>query len=78
MRRDAVNFGPHLDGPHLQMNEPSLSINPDEFCQLAVSSRPLVRCDDSARGLKGLHDVETGESFFVRASDLLAHTVTRA
>jgi hypothetical protein len=81
--KDAIMRGNYwnclqADGTDLQVNEPTLWIEPDKFCQLAVSSRPLVRCDDSAKGLKGLRDLETGEFFVVKALDLLAYNVTKA
>ena len=78
MRRDATNFGLRTDGPVLQVTEPTFSIAPDQFCQLAVSGRAMVRCDDSALGLKGLRDLETGEFFVVNANELLAHNLTTA
>ena len=43
-----------------------------EFRQLAVSHRRMVRVDKPNAGLKGLQDVETGETFFTDAHRLMA------
>jgi hypothetical protein len=75
MGTEANRFARH-DAP--ATSDSTLSIAPEEYCRLVISSRPLVRCDDSWLGLKGLQDTETGELFVVRASDLYAHTVTKA
>lgn len=78
MRRNGFDFelhhGANTDGAQELMR----SVAPEEFCQLAVSSRPLVRWEDSAQGLKGLKDTETGEFFVVDVTRLMSHTVTPA
>jgi len=51
-------------------------IDADEFCRLAISARKLVRVDDPARGVRGLHDLETGERFFVEERVLFMHGIT--
>jgi hypothetical protein len=76
MRREALNFGLEQDVSMADADCPALSVAPHEFCQLAVSSRVLVRWDDTALGVKGLKDVETGESFVVDLAELMAHTLT--
>ena len=43
-----------------------------EFRQLAVSHRRMVRVDRHDAGLKGLQDVETGETFYTDAHRLMA------
>lgn len=43
-----------------------------EFRQLAVSHRRMIRVDRHDVGLKGLHDLETGETFYTDAHRLLA------
>jgi hypothetical protein len=53
-------------------------VGPEEFCELAISLRNLVRCDDKAVGLRGLKDVETGERFLIAEKELFAHSVVRA
>ena len=78
MRRDAFNFDLEQDVSIANAGWPVQSVAPHEFCQLAVSSRALVRWDDTALGLKGLKDVETGEFFVVDFAQLMAHTVTDA
>ena len=78
MRRDAFNFHLEQDVSIANAGGATRSVAPDEFCQLAVSSRQLVRWDDTAMGLKGLRDLETGESFVVDLAQLMAHTVTDA
>ena len=42
----------------------------DEFCQLLVGFRNLVRCDDARNGLWGLLDPVTGERYVIPESDL--------
>ncbi len=51
---------------------PGKHIGVAEFRQLAVSHRRMVRVDKPNAGLKGLQDVETGETFFTDAHRLLA------
>lgn len=75
MRKEVPDLPLDLSPP-CDVDDSTLSIAPEEFCQLAVSSRPLVRCDDLERGFKGLRDRETGESFIVDAAELHAHNVT--
>jgi hypothetical protein len=41
-------------------------LEPNEYLALAVSNRRMARCDDPDRGVRGLVDLATGESFFVR------------
>ena len=43
-----------------------------EFRRLAVSHRHMVRADKPDAGLKGLRDLETGETFFTDALRLVA------
>jgi hypothetical protein len=43
-----------------------------EFRLLAVSHRRMVREDRPSAGLKGLRDVDTGETFFTDAHRLAA------
>lgn len=43
-----------------------------EFRRLAVSHRRMVRVDMPGAGLKGLRDLETGETFYTEAHRLLA------
>jgi len=43
-----------------------------EFRQLAVSHRRMVRVDRHDAGLKGLQDVETGETFYTDAHRLVS------
>ena len=51
---------------------PGKHIGGAEFRQLAVSHRRMVRVDRHDAGLKGLHDVETGETFYTDAHRLVA------
>jgi hypothetical protein len=43
-----------------------------EFGRLAVSHRRMVRVDQPGAGLKGLRDLETGETFYTDAHRLMA------
>ncbi|MFO0870699.1 MAG: hypothetical protein U0935_17355 [Pirellulales bacterium] len=52
-------------------------VDPEEFCRLVVSTRPLQRCDDPRSGLRGLSDVATGEQFFVEDLRLSSFLATR-
>ena len=40
-------------------------VEPAEFCRLAISNLPLIRCDDAAAGLRGLVNQDTGERYVV-------------
>ena len=51
---------------------PGKHIGVAEFRQLAVSHRRMVRVDRHDAGLKGLQDVETGETFYTDAHRLMA------
>ena len=48
------------------------TIDVAEFRRLAVSHRRMVRVDEPKAGLKGLHDLDTGETFFTSALRLMA------
>ena len=50
----------------------SKTIDVAEFRRLAVSHRRMVRVDEPKAGLKGLHDLDTGETFFTKAHRLMA------
>lgn len=52
-------------------------VEPDEFCRLVVSMRPLQRCDDPEAGLRGLEDTATGEQFYVEDIRLTSFLATR-
>ncbi|MFO0904364.1 MAG: hypothetical protein U0939_15275 [Pirellulales bacterium] len=57
------------------LSSPFRHVEPDEFCRLVVSMRPLQRRDDPEAGLRGLEDTSTGEQFYVedvRLSSFLA------
>jgi hypothetical protein len=43
-----------------------------EFRRLAVSHRRMIRVDRPEEGLRGLQDLDTGETFFTPAHRLLA------
>jgi hypothetical protein len=78
MRREALNANTAKNVADIALNSPFQSVAPAEYCELAVSSRPLIRWDDASQGLKGLRDTVTGEFFVVDASRLLSHNVTHA
>ena len=42
----------------------------DEFCQLLLSSRRLVRSDDRAANIRGLLDLEMGVRFLIKEDKL--------
>jgi len=46
-------------------------VEPDEYCRLAVARLPLERCDDGARGLRGLLDPQSGIVYTVTEVALL-------
>lgn len=62
-------------------NDPDMTkfrhVEPEEFCRLVVSLRPLQRCDDPQSGLRGLEDQATGEHFFVEDLRLMSFLATR-
>lgn len=45
--------------------ERAVYVSPKEFCELAVSHRPLVRIDDAPIGLRGLFDRDTRVRYLV-------------
>ncbi|MBC7854086.1 MAG: hypothetical protein IAF94_11675 [Pirellulaceae bacterium] len=51
---------------------PGKHVGVAEFRELAVSHRRMVRVDQPNTGLKGLRDVDTGETFFTNAHRLAA------
>jgi hypothetical protein len=55
--------------PHCQSSDSNtivcVKFCPDDYCQMAISTRKLVRYDDRAVGLRGLKDITAGECFFV-------------
>ena len=51
---------------------PEKHVGVAEFRLLAVSHRRMVREDRPGAGLKGLRDVDTGETFFTDAHRLAA------
>jgi len=53
-------------------SDPAKNISVAEFRRLAVSHRRMVRVDKPDIGLRGLRDVETGETFYTDAHRLLA------
>lgn len=46
-------------------------VESDEFCQLLLGFRKLVRADETALKIRGLLDVETGVRFFIEQEKLL-------
>jgi hypothetical protein len=47
---------------------------PREFVELAISNRRLLRCDQPADGVRGLHDPETGERYWIKQEYLMSST----
>jgi hypothetical protein len=78
MRRDAQRFGLNQANSLIDSVDAVQTVAPDQYCDLAVSNRPLIRFDDAANGLKGLRDVETGESYVVDVAQLMSYELTRA
>lgn len=52
-------------------------VEPDEYCELAISLRSMTRCDDPVRGLRMLMDLETGQRFAVEYSKLMKYLDNR-
>ena len=48
-------------------------IDPEEYCQMAISLRSLERCDDPVTGLRMLRDTKTGELYAVEDARLSKH-----
>lgn len=53
-------------------------VDPQRFCQLAVSNRQLIRADDPHAGLRGLIDQETGTKYVVESQRLASFQVTQS
>ena len=53
-------------------------IEPEEYCRLAISLRPLQRCDDRAAGLRMLMDTATGEVFAIEETRLAKYQSSQA
>ncbi|PQO46945.1 hypothetical protein [Blastopirellula marina] len=54
----------------LRQEERTRFIEPEEFCELAVSSRKLVRSDVSAASVKGLYSPDDNLYYFVEEERL--------
>ena len=37
----------------------------NDFCRLLIATRKLLRCDDAAKGIRGVYDPETGDHFII-------------
>ena len=46
-------------------------VDSEEFCQLLLGFRKLIRADETALMIRGLLDVETGTRFFIEQEKLL-------
>lgn len=82
MRKDTLRGrrprAPLGNGKHaLAQADLCLTVGAEEYCQLAISSRSLERCDDKAKGVRGLKDLETGERFLIPENELFAFSVTQ-
>jgi hypothetical protein len=60
-------------------NDSPLQIHPDmkfefvgraEYCELALSNRKLIRCDQRDRGLRGLLDVDINKCYVIPEKEL--------
>lgn len=82
MRKDTMNVQPRWESrngngtPPAEFPPPACKVDAQQFCELAVSSRNLIRFDDPAAGLRGLHDVDTGERFVIDEFRLSMYAVT--
>lgn len=45
-------------------------VDRDEFCQLLLGYRRMVRADDSASGVRGLRDLKTGILYVIEREKL--------
>lgn len=51
--------------------QPGLTfVHRDEFCELLLSYKKLIRLDEPAVGVRGLLDVESGERFLIEQEKL--------
>ena len=51
-------------------------VEPNEFCDLAVSHRLLLRCDDGHAAVRGLYDPLTGQTFLAEEEKLFGFRLT--
>ena len=54
----------------LRTKENLIFVDAYEFRRLAISTRKLVRADESDAGLRGLQDLDTGERFVTEVENL--------
>lgn len=45
-------------------------VDRDEFCQLLLGFRRMVRADDPSSGLRGLRDLQTGVTYLIEREKL--------
>ena len=50
-------------------------VDRNEFCELLLSFKKLVRSDEPAVSIRGLLDVESGERYVIGQEDLFARCV---
>jgi hypothetical protein len=56
----------------LRQRPGSVFVHRDEFCQLLLSSRKLIRADEPGGRIRGLLDVESGKRYLIEQDKLLA------
>lgn len=54
----------------LQPGENCKFVDVEEFCNLAVSRRNLIRCDETEIPVRGLLDPQTGVRYLIEEADL--------
>ena len=69
-----MTFGGRLGNERLarQQQAECIFVSRDEFCQLMLSYRKLVRSDEPGSRMRGLLDVESGERYLIEQEQLLA------
>ncbi len=67
---------PHFIRPGGIDRRTAVQVEATEFCELAVSGRNLIRCDDGPAGVRGLIDTDTGETFLVDELKLFAFAIS--
>ena len=77
---DSLQAGPPVRRHYLNGNgKPhpiGIRVEATEFCDLAVSGRNLIRCDDASLGMRGLVDMDTGEKFLVEEKKLFSFALS--
>lgn len=64
-------MGKEISTPKQEVVGSDTFVQAEEFCQLLLSSRQMVRSDERESNLRGLLDLETGRRYLIDQEQLL-------